>query len=197
MIEFKDREDIFEIMESRAAAVNESIKNWVLKNLAVPQSILGDLPACPYASEALLSKQVGLQIALPETVFSVVEEELLQFFQRGKKMSLLVVESGNDVDVQKTQEFVRAMRDKYFMQDLWLLYDHPALAESVNELSFNHGHYLLFMVQQLSDLVHASRELKKTSYYHSWDPSYFEEVVGLREEYFNKLSASSEKTFSL
>lgn len=183
-------------MSGNETAVQESIKHWVLKSLAVPQSILGGLPPCPFASEALLQKQVTVQLADPELVFSVAEEELRQFFQRGKKMTLLVVEKGHEVDVQQTQNFVKTMRNKYFMQDLWLLYDHPLLGESVSELSFNHGQYLLFMIQKLSDLIYASRDLKNTNYYQSWDKSYYDEVVGLREEYFNKLKSSSDRSIS-
>ena len=184
-------------MEKCTPSIHENIKHWVVNNLSLSQGGFGGLPPCPYASEALLKKQVSLLCILPEDVFEDVEKALRQFSIDEKKMYLLVIENGFTVDVDQTQKFVKTMREKYFMQDLWLLYDHPALKETVGELNLNHGRYLLFMVQRLSELVQASRDLKKTGYYQSWEPTYFDEVVGLRERYFERMRNSTQLQESL
>jgi hypothetical protein len=176
--------------------VQENIKKWVVQHLAVPQNILGGIPACPYASEALLKKHVSLSVADPLGFNVSVEKSLAQFPLQKFKMHLIVVENGHSVDTLLVQNFVKSMREKYFQEDLWLLYDHPAMSEGVSELSFNHGEYLLFMVQKLSDLVFASRELEKSGYYNAWDESYYREVVLLREQYFDKINTNRSENFS-
>jgi hypothetical protein len=47
------------------------------------------------------------------------------------------------------------------------------------------------MIQKLSRLIKTSEELEKIGYYKNWPIDYFDEVVGLRRKYFDRLKLAS------
>ena len=166
--------------------VRSSIQNWIRDSLGRDQAFLGNMPPCPFASEALLKRQIFIETATKENIFSKVTGALENFFAGGYKIHVIAIQEGAEVDMATADAFVLECREKFFSNDLWLLYDHPSYKETVHNVSFNHGTYLLFMVQRLSDLVEASSKLKKTSYYDQWPAGYYQEVVGIRNEYYRK-----------
>lgn len=173
-------------------SIDESIRQWIFSKLSTTVSSLGHLPPCPFAREALLKNKI--QILTPPTslVFSTVFENLNNFPMTSSTTEMIVIACNPDEETQpqSVQDFVWKMRDTFYLKNLWLLYDHPDLPETLGELSFNHGQFLLFMIQKLSTLCEASQELLKTDYYSLWPKNYFEDVVTLRQQYYEKYLAS-------
>ena len=107
-------------------------------------------------------------------------------------MKVIAVADWQNCSADHVQSVVRRLREMYFKEDLWLLYDHPSLPEVIEGFSFNHGSLLLFMIQKLSHLVRASNDLQQLGYYKNWPKDYYSEVVEHRKKYYEKfLSLSS------
>lgn len=168
--------------------VEESLESWIFKELSAKQKFLGGLPPCPYAAEALINGRISVQETSASEAFNQVIGALETFFRSTVQVRVIAVPDWKNISAQETRQFVTSCRERFYQNDLWLLYDHPEVSETICDFSFNQGSFLLFMVQKLSDLVLSSQELKKTGYYENWDPQYYSEVVLLREKYYERLS---------
>ncbi len=168
--------------------IESSLKLWIETKLSVSTPFLGNCPPCPYAKEAFFKKRISIDEATPQDLYEKVEIQL-QNFNREKEIqvAMVVVSEWQKCPAPQITEFVKKMRDTYFHHDLWLLYDHPELKENIGNFEFNHGSLLIFMIQKLSHLVSTSEELEKTGYYKQWPMDYYEEVVGLRRKYYERL----------
>jgi len=169
--------------------VGQSLQSWIYKELSAKQAFLGDLPPCPYAAEALAKGRVAVEEVSSAEAFQQVIKSFESFFASSEQVRVIAVPDWKNISVEEASQFVALCRERFYQNDLWLLYDHPGVSETVCDFSFNHGSLLLFMVQKLSDLVLSSRELKKLGYYKNWDSQYYAEVVSLREKYYDRFLA--------
>jgi hypothetical protein len=173
------------------------IQKWVQEKLSLKQSFLNSLPPCPFAAEALLKKEVCIQECTASSVFQNVADTLSQFNRWPQKMHIWAVRDWQELSLEEVSRFVGQQRSTYFKNDLWLLYDHPSAKEVVHDFCFNHGDLLIFMIQRLSDLVFAARNLQKSGYYQNWPQEYFEEIFLLRENYYQQYLHSLQSSVSL
>ena len=170
--------------------LNTSIKTWIETRLSSPLSFLGNIPPCPFARDAFFKNTIQIFEASSKTYEDALNQQLLSFHKdSATKMSILAVNDWQNCNPNDVQLFVSSLREKYYSQDLWTLYDHPALPETIEGFSLNHGGLLLFMVQRLSSLVAASNELKAHGYYDRWPHDYYNQVVGQRANYYQRYLA--------
>jgi ABC-type cobalamin transport system ATPase subunit len=162
------------------------IQNWIVNRLSQKQDFLGNLPACPYALESLLNNQLRIADCSVDTIFQEVSSCLAEFDNMPFKMHVLVCSDWKELELSKVVHFVKTQRDIFYKKDLWLLYDHPDSSEIVQGYNFNQGQVMVFMVQKLSDLVLSAKNLMSKNYYKNWPQEYFEEVVLLRESYYQR-----------
>lgn len=166
--------------------IQDSILEWTKEVLSQKQSFLANLPPCPYAAEAIFKSEVMIYESSPTDIFDTTLNTLKKFKTQSKKIHIIATAEWKTLSVDEVQKFVHQCREMFYKQDLWLLYDHPAATEVVQDFCFNHGELLLFMVQRLSDLVTTSNELARAGYYKNWSPEYFQEVVQMRQAYYQK-----------
>jgi hypothetical protein len=172
--------------------LNTSIKTWIETRLSTPLSFLGNIPPCPFARDAFFKNKIQVFDASSQTYKDALNQQLLNFHKDStKEMSILAVTDWQNCNPHDVQLAVSNLREKYFSQDLWTLYDHPSLPEVIDGFSLNHGQLLIFMIQRLSTLVAASNELKAHGYYDRWPHDYYNEVVGQRADYYQRYLAGT------
>jgi hypothetical protein len=162
------------------------IEQWILNDLSKKKDFLGDMPVCPYAAEAMLKNRVVIKICDSTNEFDFLEQALKDFSVKKSQIHIVAIPSTTQICPQEFQSFVENCRERYFTQDIWILYDHPEIKEEVEGFSFNQGSHSLFIIQKLSELVKTSRDLQSTEYYKKWPADYFSDVVKLRENYYDR-----------
>ncbi len=167
--------------------LNNSIRIWIETKLSSPVSFLGNIPPCPFARDAFLKNKIQLVEVSSQTYEGALNQQLRDFHKDSTtEISILAVTDWQNCNPTDVQIIVSNLREKYYSQDLWTLYDHPALPEIIDGFSLNHGQFLIFMIQRLSVLVAASNELKTRGYYDHWPRDYYNEVVGKRADYYQR-----------
>lgn len=174
--------------------IEEDIKQWILNDLDGKRDFLGGLPSCPYAAESLVENKIKILEAKPSDVFKKIHTCIDDFFSLSESVVVIAIKNWKALPVLEVKNFVNKCRQESFKKDVWLLCDHPEIKETVHGFCFNHGGLLLFMIQSLSELVMKSRELQQTDYYSHWPKGYFDEVVLLRENFYNQLIKSKGKS---
>jgi len=61
-------------------------------------------------------------------------------------------------------------------RDILALEDHPADVENVNGVIMNQGKYALVLVQSLSKLNTAAKQMGSKGFYHAWPEEYLTEL---------------------
>ncbi len=179
--------------------LNNSIKIWIETRLSSPLSFLGNIPPCPFARDAFFKNKIQIAEATSQTFKDALHLQLMNFNKDSTtEVSILAVADWQNCDPIEVQLIISSLREKFYSQNLWTLYDHPSLPEVIDGFSLNHGQLLIFMIQRLSSLVAASAELKIRGYYDHWPQDYYNEVVGRRGEYYQRYlaGAAAENTLS-
>ena len=160
------------------------IHEWISKTLSIPNKNLNGLPPCPYAKEAVLNNEISIFYADKNIEDSV--EHTLNQFDSFKKRAVILSCPPSSLSSKETSSLVKKLREKFYTNNLWLMYDHPDIEESVADMNFSFEHSLLFFFQKLDDLTIASQALYKKGYYKNWPEEYFNAVFSKREDYFKK-----------
>lgn len=168
--------------------LTDSLRTWIDSSLSSPVSFLGNLPPCPFAREAMLNKKIEILSSNSINMENDLVKALNQFPKnKQSEMQIVAIDDWQNCEVTRVQNLIYNLREKYFRDDIWILYDHPQLSEVIEGFSFNHGSLLLFMIQKLSHLVRASNDLHAIGYYKNWPQAYYAEVVGYRKKYYDRL----------
>jgi hypothetical protein len=163
-------------------------KEWVRTSLSAPAPFLNGMPPCPFAREAMVQNRFDL-FKCEGDLESFVGARLDAFVDSGREAIIFV--DAADYPAVPFEEAVLRLRGKYHLKDAWPLYDHPDLPEVQGDMVFNFKASALVIIQKLSGLVQASRDLEKRGYYKNWTPEYFQQVVGLREEAYVRMMDSA------
>lgn len=158
-------------------------KEWVFSSLSTPEPFLNHIPICPYAKDAVLNNRFRLTLC-SHNLELFLRNEIKEFGATSKDV-VIFVESA--LDAEEFETTVIRLREECFKDDVWILYDHPALPEIQGNLKFNFDASPVILIQRLSRLVEASKELKKRGYYKNWSKDYEEQVVSLREKFYLKM----------
>jgi hypothetical protein len=157
-------------------------REWIRTSLSTPAPFLNGMPPCPYARDAMVQRRFGLHVFAGGSLEAFIEEHLRAFTVAGCESVIFIdpaLVSGAELEAT-----VLHLRKKFFRQNVWPLYDHPALPEVQGDMCFNFKECALVIIQGLSTLVEASRELQKRGYYDNWSADYYHQVVGAREQHY-------------
>lgn len=169
----------------------DQFKAWVNESLNKPEPFLNSIPVCPYARDAVLRDRFKWEVCGSDLRKSL-ESSIEAFVSSGKEAVIFV--DATKHSATSLESCVKELREKYFKQNIWVLYDHPDLPEIQGELQFNYGSCALVILQNLKELVAASDELAAKGYYKNWSQEYFDQVVVERRRYLSRLQALSQKT---
>jgi len=161
------------------------IKNWIIDRLSVSLTQFNDLPACPFAKEALtqnkviineLTNQFSSRLSMKE-YFIAELENFSYHWPKGKEVIVLgcLPEYISSNELSEAVEFAadRFLKDRGYIA----LEDHPADFEEVDGYTLNQGTYALILLQEAEKLNKARTILEKKDYYKNWKPEYKQEVL--------------------
>lgn len=148
------------------AKFRADMEKWLTDFVEKPSAALNGWAPCPYARKARVKNSIGYLAVEPQVFESTVEEQIRHFSDQHEVLVIGTIPQGHSPE--QIHEFSKRMREAYWSQDIWVLFDHPEDVEEINGLRMNNGVYLLAMIQRLSKLTRASDQLEAEGYYKSW-----------------------------
>jgi hypothetical protein len=169
----------------KSSRLEQDIKDWILTRLSTAHPAFNNLPPCPFAKEALLTKKVRIHRLL-NPALSCVHREIELFESYNADVLVLVDEDGR-LTRTETESLVEMIRKQYSLQNYWVMYDHPDVDEYVDEFDVSFNKAPLLFLQKLDNLNLRAAELESRGYYKNWSPEYYEDVVKSRARLAPKL----------
>jgi len=155
--------------------VKQDIEQWIKNFVEVPHPALGGWPPCPFARQARLNRTIEVLIGTDPG------RDLQNRSQCGMDRYEVVVYAYDPAEwpyQQFHQAIESANTELLLHKDLLALEDHPDSREDVNGVIMNQGQYALVLVQSLSKLNVAARQMGSKGFYHGWPEEY---LTGLFE----------------
>lgn len=151
------------------------LKKWILDYLDQPQSLLNNLPICPFAKNALLNEK----ILFMKSIDYVTDIEFL-FSNWDKKYEVVVVVIPYTVIATDLIQAMKDLNSKWLTSGYCCLEDHLDIPEDFHGIKFNNGKYNIIICQETNKLNEASEYLKEKGYYKNWSKKMYEDVVSWR-----------------
>lgn len=151
------------------------LKKWILDYLDRPQSLLNNLPICPFAKNALINEKI-LFIQSIDYVNDI--ESLFSNWDETYDVAVVVI----PYTVTAT-DLIQAMKDlnnKWLPSGYCCLEDHLDIPEDFHSIKFNNGKYNIVLCQKTCKLNEASAYLKEKGYYKNWTKEMYDDVVSWR-----------------
>lgn len=157
--------------------MESDIQRWIVEKLSVSLPIFNNMPACPFAKQALLDNKIKIiEIFTKEDFISVMQHhvknwpENLEVLVLGCNPELITAEELTNITETSNDSF---LNDYNYLA----LEDHPTELEYVKDFCVNEGNWALILLQSKDKINYARKILEKRGYYKNWDDSYFREVV--------------------
>jgi hypothetical protein len=115
---------------------------WINNVLSKPESILNNLPSCPYARAALNENKVKFQRS--KNYIKDIDD---LFDAWNTEIDVVVLVLDDDVSPDKLVEDVKIINEKYVPLGFGCLEDHVGILETLDTLTFNNGKYNLILFQ--------------------------------------------------
>jgi len=164
--------------------MESDVHAWITHKLSVPLEQFNDMPACPFAQQAMLDKRI--KCVELKNIFSHIvmpdyfRAELENFTYHWPK-NIEVVVLGCDpslVTPQQLSEIAETANSGLIGKRGYLvLEDHPDEPETVAGYTVNQGTWALLLLQPRKKILAAREILQKRGYYKNWDPDYYKSVV--------------------
>ena len=159
--------------------VTQDILHWSETFVEVPHPALGNWAPCPFARKARLAGTVKVVVGIDpyydmksRAGWGMGDHEVIVY--------------AYDPAVWNHEQFSTALKDanQEFLlgRDLLVLEDHPADVEDVNGVIMNQGKYALVLVQSLSKLNTAAKQMGAKGFYHAWPEEYLTGLFKHRQD---------------
>jgi uncharacterized protein (DUF1778 family) len=156
--------------------MDSDIKTWILEKLSVSLPNFNNMPACPFAKQALLDEKILILELESKNEFlptmnhySFNWPENIEVIVLGCNPSLITADELTAATEQANSTF---LKDQYLA-----LEDHPYSLEYVTDYCVNEGNWALILLQSKEKIEKARKILEKKGYYKNWDDEYYKEVV--------------------
>lgn len=167
---------MYDAVEDRMTTdFKEYLSNWITEVLDKPQPWLNNLPACPYAKQALIKQKVDFRRS-----FAYVNDVHNLFDNWPAQFDVVVLVCDDNVSSDIFSKHVSEINKHYVPLGFACLEDHVDCIEQVKDVNFNNGKYNLILCQPLAKLNAATAQLQKQGYYQHWDKDYYDQVVSWR-----------------
>lgn len=164
--------------------MESDVHAWILDKLSVDLEEFNNMPACPYAKQALLDGKIKCveinSVFGPDLIPDQFLAELENFSYQWPKGSEVVVLGCNPelISAEQLTELAEQANNTFLKARGYLvLEDHPAVEESVAGYVVNQGTWALLLLQPKKKIIAAREILDRRGYYKNWDHEYYKEVV--------------------
>ena len=155
--------------------VTADILAWSETFVEVPHPALGGWPPCPFARSARLNKTIQV-LTGADPYFDLRNRAR---WGMGRYEVIVYAYDPEEWPYARFHSSIEsANREILLARDMLALEDHPADVENVNGVIMNQGKYALVLVQSLSKLNTAAKQMGSKGFYHTWPEEY---LTGLFE----------------
>lgn len=157
--------------------MESDINHWIVERLSVNLEQFNNLPACPFAKEAMLNNRIVVHEVQQVDMLTQLLDEYTQSWPEGKEVVVL----GCTPDIVSSEQLVQIVdtASKDFLSDRGYiaLEDHPDEVEQIGGYVVNQGSYALILLQAADKLNKARLILERKGYYVNWDDDYKADVL--------------------
>lgn len=159
--------------------VKKDILDWCQKFVEVPHVALGGWPPCPYARQARLAGTV--QILLGSDPYYDLKNRSL--WGMNNLEVIIYAYDPAQWDYAAFHASIQSANKEFLLpRDIIALEDHPADVEDVMGVVMNQGTYALALVQSLSKLNSAAKQIGTKDFYHGWPEDYLQALFQNRQD---------------
>ena len=159
--------------------VTADILTWSERFVEVPHPALGGWPPCPFARSARLNRTIQV-LSGADPYF-----DLRNRARWGMGQYEVVVYAYDPADrpYSRFHSAIESANQEFLLsRDLLALEDHPESVEDVNGVNMNQGQYALVLVQSLSKLNTAAKQMAAKGFYHNWPEEYLTGLFTHRQD---------------
>lgn len=149
--------------------VTKDILQWSETFVEVPHPALGGWPPCPFARQARLNRTVEVLLG----VDPYLDLRNRARWGMGRHEVIVYAYGSADWPYDRFHTAIESANEEFLLnKDILALEDHPDSVENVNGVIMNQGQYALVLVQSLSKLNIAARQMATKDFYHNWPEEY-------------------------
>jgi hypothetical protein len=149
--------------------VTADILAWSERFVEVPHPALGGWPPCPFARSARLNRTMQV-LTGADPYFDLRNRAR---WGMGAYEVIVYAYDPEEWPYSRFHSAIEAANTEFLLaRDILALEDHPADVEDVNGVIMNQGRYALVLVQSLSKLNVAAKQMGAKGFYHSWPEEY-------------------------
>lgn len=157
--------------------MESDIKNWILERLSVELEEFNNLPACPFAKQALLDNKIKIESVGDSSEFMAEMDAFTRDWPENTDVVILGCNPKN-ITSDELSNIVESANQTFLNERNFLaLEDHPDHKEYVKNFQVNEGNWAIVLLQEKSKIVTARKILDRRGYYKNWDQEYYKEVV--------------------
>jgi hypothetical protein len=159
--------------------VTADILAWSETFVEVPHPSLGGWPPCPFARQARLNKTIQV-LTGADPYF-----DLKNRARWGMGQYEVIVYAYNPAEwpYSRFHTAIESANTEFLLaRDILALEDHPEDVENVNGVIMNQGQYALVLVQSLSKLNVAAKQMATKGFYHTWPEPYLKGLFNHRAD---------------
>lgn len=157
--------------------MESDIKKWILERLSVELEVFNNLPACPFAKQALLENKIKIESVGDSSEFMAEMDAFTRDWPENTDVVILGCNPKN-ISSDELSNLVESANQTFLNERNFLaLEDHPDHKEYVKDFQVNEGNWAIVLLQEKSKIVTARKILDRRGYYKNWDQEYYKEVV--------------------
>ena len=152
---------------------------WSETFVEVPHPSLGGWPPCPFARQARLNQTIQVLIGA-DPYFDLRNRAR---WGMGAYEVIVYAYDPEDWTYERFHTAIETANTEFLRRkDLLALEDHPSDVEDVNGVIMNQGKYALILVQSLSKLNVAAKQMGAKGFYHAWPEEYLKGLFNHRQD---------------
>ena len=185
--------------KKHAEKIKRDVIDWSKYVLEPMNKHLG-FPACPFAAKWRKDGKLRIEVRPDKSKYEKHLTNLLKDWNKKQHDILIFCDPYFDqYDELQFQEKIDFYNKTYNRRDVYFMGFHPNNPATVEEQEFlvnptddNSQYesdlgYSMMLIQKFKQLYDASCKLHKIGYYKKWPPEYYDEVVKVRQEAYEKL----------
>jgi hypothetical protein len=165
------------VLDTQTVAAD--ILAWSETFVEVPHPSLGGWPPCPFARQARLNQTIQV-LTGADPYFDLKNRAR---WGMGKHEVIVYAYDPEDWPYQRFHHAIESANQEFLLpRDILALEDHPEDVEDVNGVIMNQGKYALVLVQSLSKLNVAAKQMGAKGFYHAWPEQYLTGLFNHRQD---------------
>ena len=159
--------------------VTADILAWSERFVEVPHPSLGGWAPCPFARQARLNQTIQV-LTGADPYFDLRNRAR---WGMGRYEVIVYAYDPEEWPYARFHSSIESANTEILLaRDMLALEDHPADIENVNGVIMNQGKYALVLVQSLSKLNTAAKQMGAKDFYHTWPEEYLTGLFKHRQD---------------